>query len=163
MYIIRATQKLLNTSRKKPSPEDSRDLPTNFEWHAHIISTTFRGKLAVIYVHSVTKLAIIIPGKTIQYTSLILPGRIDALLSRHGIDQDIKSKLIPQGEPIILKTNNKSVLGYINEFNLALNHWFCEYSSYESINYNWLEDHLIGYLLSAKENYTTPLKLLKKL
>lgn len=162
MYIIRATQKLLNTSRKKPLP-DSPDLPINSEWHAHIISTTFKGKLAVIYVHTITKVSVVIQGKTIQQTSSILPHRIDALLSRHGIDQAIKSKIIPEGEPVILKTNNKSVLGYINEFNLELNHWFCDYTSFEKIDYNFLEDHLLTYLLSAKENYTTPLQLIKKL
>lgn len=162
MFIIRATQKLLNTSRIKPSP-DSSDFPINFEWHAHITSTTFRGKLAVIYVHSITKVAVIISGKTIKNTSSILPQRLEALLNRHGIDQDQKLKLIPKGEPTILKTNSKSVLGYINEFNLMLNHWFCEYPSFESIDYNLLEDYLIKYPLGSKEQYSTPLKLIQNL
>jgi hypothetical protein len=162
MYIIRATQKLLNTSRIKSLP-DSPDLPTNFEWHAHITSTTFIGKLAVIYVHTKTKVAIIIPGKSIQNTSLILPQRLEALLNRQGIDQDQKSKLIPTGEPIILKTNSKSVLGYINEFNLMLNHCFSEYPSFECIDYNSMEDYLIKYPLSSKEQYSTPLKLIQSL
>lgn len=112
MFIIRATQKLLNTSRVKSLP-DSPDLPTDFEWHAHITSTTFIGKLAIIYVHTKTKTAIIIPGKTIQNSSSILPQRLEALLNRHGIEQNQKLKLIPEGKPTILKTNNKSVLGYI--------------------------------------------------
>lgn len=140
MFIIRATQKLLKASKILPAPETDNFL-SDKEWYANLISSTFRGKFFVIYVHVPTKLLILVPGKTIKSTLDQLRERLEQLFLRNGIPHYEAEKLLSkQTAPLFLKTNNKSFLGCLNEYKTGLDSRFYDEASFEDLELNRIED-----------------------
>jgi len=163
MFYLRVTQKVLNVSKGKAEAEPETIDPLK-EWFANICSTSFKGKSVILFVHAQSKLAIIVKGKSILQCIDIFLERLELLLIRKGIDMEKRSKIIPDGFPMILKTNSKSVLGYMNEYKHTLDCWFYEYARYEDIDQNKMEDNLSDYVISVEKNtYDTPISLLRKL
>lgn len=163
MFYLRVTQKVLNVSRGKAEAEPETIDPLK-EWFANICSTSFKGKFVILYVHAQSKLAILVKGKSILQCTDMFLERLELLLIRKGIDMENRSKIIPDGNPIILKTNSKSVLGYMNEYKHTLDYWFYEYAKYEDIDLNKMEDNLSDFVISVEKNtYDTPISLLRKL
>ena len=82
MIIIHAVQKLLNTGKLKPAlfisqPSAGQHLHS---WYAKLLSTGFRGKLLVMYVHEPSLLTVLTKGKTINSTLPQFYTRLPQLL-----------------------------------------------------------------------------------
>ena len=113
--LIRATAKLLKLSHLKPvkyEGETVQALPG--EWYAGLLSTSRPGKGVVHFLHTTTKISIIIPGKSLNTTVPKLPGRVSSFLERHYF-----SMLTPlfqlQAPPQIFTTNSRSMLAFMNQ------------------------------------------------
>ena len=70
MIIVRATQKLLNNQRLKLEIIDQsvENKIVLGEWYANTITSSFKGKSLVIYVHQPSLITVVIAGKTIKKT-----------------------------------------------------------------------------------------------
>ena len=162
MFIVRPTQKLFNTSRIPPvkGPESEPDIQ---EWYADIVSTTFKGKLAVLYVHALSKVSVLVKGKTLQQTNKLFSERLELLLIRLTIEHEQRERLVPINEPVLWKTASRSILGYMNDYKYQLDYWFSRYNNYEEINLNELEDKLANTVIKVGKEYKSPVELLRKL
>lgn len=110
MIIVRATQKLLNTQRIKPSMLDKNVLaPKIFnEWYANIITSSFRGKSLVFYTHEPSLLTIVVSGKTIQKTYPEFVARLSKLLNRFSFPESFINEHLPAFDTnLITKTESK--------------------------------------------------------
>ena len=88
MIIIHAVQKLLNISRLKPAlfisrPAEQQELHS---WYAKLISTSFPGKLMVMFVHEPSLLMVMTTGKSLKNTLPQFYDRLEALLKRKKFD-----------------------------------------------------------------------------
>ena len=162
MIIIHAVQKLLNTSRLKTSlyvskPGEGQQLHS---WYVRLFSSTFRGKLFVMYVHEPSLLTIICRGKTISGTWPEFLIRLTALLKRYDLsDEFIQFEMKEMDGYVVAKTNSKSMLAHMNQMVFLLEYVCSRSSSYESILPDQLEDILMDnlYQTGNKERpYITP-------
>jgi hypothetical protein len=144
MLIIHAVQKLLNISRLKPSlyisqPSDEQEMHS---WYAKLVSTSFRGKLIVLYVHEPSLLIVLTEGKTITGTFQQFCTRLEALLKRNDFEPafiEKEMKLIREGY-VISKTNNKSILSSMNAITENIEYRCYAFENYEKLDLNSLED-----------------------
>jgi hypothetical protein len=148
--IIRATKKLLSTSKIKPvsnTNEAVDNLPG--EWYANLVSLLRPGKLAIHFLHYPSCISIIIPGKSLNKAIVELPFRVENLLSRHGF-----SALIPSfdldSEIEVYTTNSRTMLGYFNTLKYNLEYHFSIVESTESIDFQKIEDIQITYIFGGK-------------
>jgi hypothetical protein len=147
---IRATKKLLNTSKVKPisdSNDSVSDLPG--EWYANLVSLNSPGKLAIHFLHNPTYISIIVPTKSLNKALLELPHRIENLLFRHGYSKMINAFHL-DSENKIYKTNNRSMLGYLNNMKYDIEYQFSRFMAIESIDYQKIEDLEMEYLFGGK-------------
>jgi hypothetical protein len=162
---IRATAKVLNISKIKPISDDSPTIQSMpGEWYAGVLSLLQPGKLAIHFLHTPTYISIIIPGKSLNKAVLFLPARIENLLKRTGYES-----LIPQyqtGTPEIFKTNNKSMLGYLNQMKLEIECLLTYRYPPGEIDFDDLENNYLSYLFRGKlvgSSFTSPYEMLTKL
>jgi hypothetical protein len=83
--IIRATVKTLKVARIKKNsvkPDELTSMPG--EWTAGLISLGSPGKIAINYVHNLTRIPILINGKSLTKSNDLLSDRINDFLLRHG-------------------------------------------------------------------------------
>lgn len=162
MIIIHAVQKLLNTSRLKTSlyvskPGVGQQLHS---WYARLFSSTFTGKLFVMYVHEPSLLTVICRRKTISGTWPEFLIRLPALLKRYNLPEKfIQSEMKEMHGYVVAKTNSKSMLAYMNQMAFQLEYVCSQTSSYESIQTDKLEDILMDNLYQTRNSerpYITP-------
>jgi hypothetical protein len=117
MILLRTTQKLLNTSRIRPV--EQIPVPFNnqllFEWYAHLISSTWKGKFFVIYAHNPSLICVITQGRTIQKTYSEFCRRLYALLILLDFPPTIRDREILNFEKYsVVKTDSRSMLAHLN-------------------------------------------------
>lgn len=163
--IIRATNKLLNTSGIKPVRNlDEIESPLPGEWYAGLVSLNRPGKLAIHFLHNPTKISVICPGKSLNKALPEFPNRIEQLLKRLGF-----SKLIFQfqlkTEPEIYASNSRSMLAYMNQLRYNLEYNLAMPETLEDINYVEIEDIHNDWLFTSKgpRKYERPTELLQTL
>jgi hypothetical protein len=156
MLIIHAVQKLLNTSKLKPAlylsaPSAAQQLHS---WYAKLLPTGFAGKLIVMYVHEPSLLTILTKGKTINSTLPDFYKRLPQLLERNYFKPafiETEMKLVKEGY-IISKTNSKSMLASMNVLTLNMEHNCRSFTTYESINLDYIEDIYTDWLTTDKSS-----------
>lgn len=148
--IIRATHKTLNVAGlkvPKESPIENLQMPG--EWTAGLVSLGKPGKMAVNYVHNITRISVLIKGKSINKTNSQLIDKVNDYLTRFG-----HSDLIPLFElsiPIeIYDSANKSVLGHMNELRRNFEYQFDRFSTAETFDFKSIEDLYFDYLFRIK-------------
>ena len=162
MLIIHAVQKLLNTSRLKASLYVSQPASGQLmhSWYARLLSSTFPGKLFVMYVHEPSLLTVICRGKTIKGTWPEFLIRLPELMRRYNFpDAFIKTEMKEADGYVVAKTNSKSILAHMNQMIFQLEYDCVRFNSYETISLDFLEDRMMDnfYLTGNKEKpYTTP-------
>lgn len=163
--IIRATRKLLNTSRIEPIKNlNASKNPFPGEWYAGLVPTGRPGSMLIHFLHSSTKLSIICPGKSIKKTLLVFPERLEQHLGRLGY-----SKLIFQFQAHttheIYTTNSRSMLAYMNQMKHAIEYRLALAEVFEEINNSDIEDMLSDMLLSTTgpRKYEKPTDILQRL
>lgn len=148
--IIRATHKTLNVAGlkiPKESPIERTEMPG--EWTAGLVSLGKPGKMAINYVHNITRISVIINGKSINKTNSQLIEKVCDFLTRFGY-----SNLIPLFElntPIeIFGSANKSVLGHMNELRRNFDYQFDRFSTLDTLDFKKIEDLYFEYPFRVK-------------
>lgn len=148
--IIRATKKVLNVNRIKPVKKDlelSNGLPG--EWFVDLVSLGEQGKFALLYIHNPTRISVIVPGRSIMKSFKSFQERVVDYLTRFGYE-----KLIPyfdlDSQPEILTTNNRSVLGHLNQIKWDVEYHCGRVREKDNIDYTWIEDIFIDSLFTTK-------------
>jgi hypothetical protein len=150
MIIIHAVQKLLNISRLKPALYISEPAPQQelHSWYAKFISTYFKGKLIVMYVHEPSLMLVLTKGKTITGTLHEFYERLELLLNRESFEQSFinkEMKLVKEGY-IISKTNSKSILASMNAITQNIEYRCSTFESYELIDLDEIEDSFMEWM-----------------
>lgn len=161
MIIIHGVQKLLNTSRLKPvlyisGPSENQHLHS---WYARLLATGITGKLMVMYVHQPSLITILCKGKTIQATWAEFGVRLPLLLIRFHFPKDfIEREMQQMNGYVVSKTNSKSMLAFMNQMVVTLEHHIGSAESYDTIPQQWLEDLMMkfSHKSTGSNNYITP-------
>ncbi|KTD88473.1 DUF6933 domain-containing protein [Paenibacillus etheri] len=117
MLVLRYTQKLLKDM--KVAPVEVEEISSFFSWHVNIMQLR---KKHILFVHDESRLCIVLDGiRSGQADKLVEKFRIE--LKEYLLQEGFKKQLINQylleaGEIAISRTNNKSVLGTMNEITL---------------------------------------------
>lgn len=163
--IIRATSKLLSVSRISPVKNDSL-IADSFpgEWYANLLSTGRVGKPAIHFLHYPTMITIIYIGKSLKQGVAGLPERASALLKRNGFSS-LTERYQLYSLPEIYTTNNRFVLGNMNQMKFLVEDLLAESYELSENNVARIEDFMLEYLVGGKiagrSNYVSPLKILK--
>jgi hypothetical protein len=150
MIIVHAVQKLLNISRLKPAlyisePADKQELHS---WYAKLVSTSFIGKLMVMYVHEPSLIVVLTKGKTIAGTIEEFYLRLELLLRRNNFEPSFierEMQFVKEGY-VISKTNSKSILASMNVITQNIEYRCSTFPTCESINLNEMEDSFMEWM-----------------
>ena len=162
--IIRATSKLLSVSRISPVKNDSV-IADSFpgEWYANLLSTGRAGKLAIHFLHYPTMITIIYIGKSLKQGVATLPERASALLKRNGFSS-LTDRYHLFTEYEIYATNNRFVLGNMNQMKFFIEDMLVETYELSENNIARTEDFMLEYLvggkIAGKKNYVSPKEIL---
>ena len=162
--IIRATSKLLSVSRISPVKNDSV-IADSFpgEWYANLLSTGRAGKLAIHFLHYPTMVSVIILGKSLKQGVSTLPERASALLKRNGFSS-LTDRYHLFTEYEIYATNNRFVLGNMNQMKFFIEDMLVETYELSENNIARTEDFMLEYLvggkIAGKKNYVSPKEIL---
>lgn len=164
--VIRATAKLLKLSGIKAVKNEKELFPVlPGEWYANLLSLNRPGKLATHFLHYPTKISIIIPGKSLNKTLLLLPQRVADLLERQGFSV-LMPKFQLQEPPLVFATNSRSMLAHMNQLRYNLEYHLAMPETIEAINYNEIEDTHLDWLFTKNGkagDYEKPLEILAAL
>jgi hypothetical protein len=164
MLIIHSVQKLLNTSRLEASlhitqPNQGQQLHS---WYARLLSSSFPGKMMVMFVHEPSLMVVICKGKTIRGTWETFLNRLEQLLSRFRFQESfIKSELSQAEGYTVSKTSSKSMLSFMNQIVFELEYYCRRFPSFDTIELNFLEDRMMDRLHQTGKkqmDYLTPLE-----
>jgi len=160
MIIVRATQKLLNTQRISPSNIDSLDakIITLGQWYANTVTSSFKGKSFVVYVHYESLITVITTGKTIKKTFPEFEMRLKNLLSRFSFpDVFVNEQMTAFNEHTITKTSSRKMLGQMNGIIDQVLTRMYVYENFEDIDLEEEENILMNYVHgSIPANFFTP-------
>lgn len=136
--IVRATRKLLNVSRIPSFKDDSplADLPPG-EWYANGVAHSRRS--VVHYFHAPTKVSVIVPGRSLLKTSVLVPDRVASLLDRQGYG-DLLSQFALSIPAVILTTNSRKMLAHMNQLRILIEYYLRLPEEREEADYDHLED-----------------------
>jgi hypothetical protein len=116
MQLIRCTQKLLKELRVKPT-ESEPEFGTIGDWHANLLR--FEGRKCVLFTNSTTRYSIIIPGlkrPNLDRLDEIFRQSLFKRLRIEGFSQSQIEKILVEYQTLnYAKTNNRSVLGSMND------------------------------------------------
>jgi|LGVF01.1.fsa_nt_gb hypothetical protein len=121
MAILRCTQKLLSELKLKPS--DSKELPSDISgWHANLLRIDRRK--CVLFTHDTTLYSFFVHGlKKPDFENIREVFRqnfFKSLIAEDMPQKQIEIFLEANREIIISKTNNRSVLGSMNDLAFQL-------------------------------------------
>ena len=163
--IIRATRKLLNTSRIEPVKNlNEPKAPFPGEWYAGLVSTGRQGKMLIHLLHSSTKLSILCSGKSLNKALPIIHERLEQLLRRLGYSR-LVFQFQMQTKPEIYATHSRSLLAHMNQMKYAIEYRVALAEQDEDINYCDIEDILSDMLLSSTGpgKYERPTDILERI
>ena len=151
--IIRATKKVLTANKIKP--EDVSNYNTNNlnEWYVTQISSGFKGKLFLAYVHNKSMLTIITEGKSIKQTFPVFKKRLIALAKRSNFPNALIEQLTDATINLdaVSTTNNKSTVAKLNSVVEQI-YWRCnDKTSYQEIDID-VEENILMNMLYGKHN-----------
>ena len=163
--IIRATSKLLNVSRISLVKSNSL-IADSFpgEWYANLLSTGRVGKQAIHFLHYPTMITLIYIGKSLKQGVAGLPERASTLLKRNGFSS-LRERYQLNSVPEIYTTNNRFVLGNMNQMKFLIEDLLAESYELSENNIARIEDFMLEYLvggkIAGKNHYVSSLKILK--
>jgi hypothetical protein len=162
MISIYAVKKLLNTSRLASvsrvteHPEEQ----IMHSWYAGLFSSTFPGKLMVMYVHEPSLLTVVCRGKTIKSTWPQFVQRLQTLLQRYQFSPAfIEREMKEANSFVVAKTESRSMLAYMNQMILQLEYDCSRFNGYDAISLDLLEDGMMDMLHQSKvksNHFTNP-------
>jgi len=156
MIIVRATQKLINNQRLKPEMIDQsfENKIVLGEWYANTITSSFKGKSLVIYVHQPSLITVVIVGKTIKKTFPEFTKRLLNLLTRFSFPASfITEQMIAFENSIITKTDSRKMLGFMNSITDHLISRMYTYENFEDIDLEEEENILMNFVHGSKNTF----------
>jgi hypothetical protein len=163
MLNLFATKKVLDVSRIKPVTFNgfqtgAIEQPFQY-WYVSSMGSGFVGKTLMLYIHAPSLLTIVVKGRTIKSTFGAFLSRLENLAGRFGLPSvfPLSEKHFEQ-DCSVFKTNDRSMLGHINELINAIVCWSETAKSYDAIDTDKIEDYLMGYLhkIKGRDGYTKP-------
>jgi hypothetical protein len=153
MIIVRATQKLLNNQRLKPEMIDKsmENHVVLAEWYANTITSSFKGKSLVIYVHQPSLITVVTAGKTIKKTFSEFALRLQNLLTRFTFPATfVTEQMNAFDNSIVTKTDSKKMLGFMNSITEHLIRRMYNYENFEDIDLEEEENILMNFIHGSK-------------
>jgi hypothetical protein len=138
--IFRCTQRLLKGTKLPITAETPESAAALGEWYVNIVPVPFAGRSLVLYTNPTTLVCVVAPGRALHTTLPTFRNRLPALLRRLELPGEwIDAQLSDLSETIVARTNNRRVLGSMND--LATQIWFEaeRYRSFEGIDLDRLE------------------------
>jgi hypothetical protein len=162
MLILHAVKKLLNTSNIETRQYITKAAEGQLlhSWYAGVFSSTFPGKLMVMYVHEPSMLTIVCRGKTIKTTWPQFQQRLPVLLHRyHFAPAFIEAEMQEAVGYVVAKTNSRSMLGRMNQMVYQLEFDCSRFETYEAISPDVLEDRMMDMLYGiSRGKYISPIR-----
>src|SRR5256885_2856364 len=87
MIVVRATQRLLKSSRVTPEIDPPPADAPLAEWFANVVSLPFPGRMVVMYTSANTLLTLVAPGRVLRTTVPVFVRRLPALLQRLNLPE----------------------------------------------------------------------------
>ena len=156
--IIRATKKVLTTNKIKPQQHTELRINNLNEWFVTLLSSGYKGKYFLAYVHSKSLLTIFTEGKSIKQTFNSFKHRLNALLTRSSFPDALITQIIEATLNIeaISTTNNRSTLAHINQIVSQVRNSFDMTQTYQDIDLDVEENVVLNMLFSYGKNYFSP-------
>jgi hypothetical protein len=146
MLVVHGTKKLLDRLGRPTVEPTTRSTTVLGSWYATVLF--WRPQIALL-VNERTLLPLLMPLAPTATLLERLPAWLDATLDAHGVLRNfIDAELALAADIGLAKTNNRSVLGVMNEF-VHLAHWHKEAVT--------SDDDLIGVALELSQVPTSPL------
>jgi uncharacterized protein (DUF1330 family) len=145
MVVIRCTQRLLKRSRVVPDPATPEPSAILGEWYANVMALPFRGESAVLFCSVETRIVVITHGSTLRTTMPQFAERLVRLLDRLGVPEEaIELQRAQMADGIIAATNDRSMLGSLNDVAHAIRASAERFQSLDSLDFDHEEEKLAG-------------------
>lgn len=156
--IIRATKKVLTANKIKPQQITEQQINNLNEWYVTLISSGYKGKYFLAYVHGKSLLTILTEGKSIKQTFNVFKLRLNALLLRSSFPKALITQLTAATSTVeaISTTNSRSILGYLNQIVGHARARFDMTQTYQDIDLDVEENILLDLLFSYNKKYFVP-------
>jgi hypothetical protein len=156
--IIRATKKVLTTNKIKPQQHTELRINNLNEWFVTLLSSGYKGKYFLAYVHSKSLLTIFTEGKSIKQTFNSFKHRLNALLTRSSFPDALITQITEATLNIeaISTTNSRSTLAHINQIVTQVRTSFDMTQTYQDIDLDVEENVVLNMLFSHDKNYFSP-------
>jgi hypothetical protein len=163
MQLIRSTQKLLKELRVKPT-EGEPEFGTIGDWHANLLR--FERRKCVIFTNSKTLYSIFIPGlKRPDFDRLdeIFRQSLFRRLRIEGFSQLQIEQILEEYQTLqYAKTNNRSVLGSMNDLAFQIEAYIETSGGLAYIDFDAMNDELNRIPMGAR-NYKHSIEVLKEI
>lgn len=156
--IIRATKKVLTANKIKPQDVSNYNATNLNEWYVTQVSSGFKGKLFLAYVHNKSFLTIITEGKSIKQTFPVFKQRLIALTTRSNFPKALVEQLTDATKNLdaVSTTNDKSIVAKLNSVVDQI-YWRCNAkTSYQEIDMDVEENILMNMLYGKNNKYFSP-------
>jgi hypothetical protein len=160
--LIRCTQKLLKELSQSPIKEESES-NNNWSWHANIF--LIERRKCILATHDLTLFSVFIPflkKPDFKHFNTVWGQNIFKYLLYEEIPQKQLEIVLSESEEIkFTKTNNRSVLGSMNDMKFQL-----EYHIHASGGLNFTDiyelNHNLNRTLFSATGYNQPIEMFKK-
>ncbi len=142
--IIRATKKVLTANRIKPQDVSQYKANNLNQWYVTQMSSGFKGKFFLAYVHNKSLLTVITEGKSIKQTFPVFKKRLTALAKRSNFPKALIEQLTKATNELegVSNTNDKSIVAKLNSIVEQI-YWRCDAkTSYQEIDID-VEENLL--------------------
>ena len=165
MYI-QCTKKLLEAGKFELGEYQGSELSPFYEWHANLF--VLHRRKGVLLMNNATRYGIVLYGLKAtefkRFDQIVLDSMWETFLAEGFSEEQVRKYIENCGEVRYSKTNSRSVLGYLSQFDWYMSAFIDDYLPSDSIN-------LVGLNLACGGNYTIfkqagkivhPLDLLKE-
>lgn len=143
MVHLHAVRKLLNTSRIRGDllVTQKAEGQLMHDWYVTFTGTGFQGRLVMLYFHDPSMMVVATPGKSINTSFPAFRQRLQALLQRTAFPAGFIEREMPLTDGFAAgKTSDRSMLSSINQAVFSIDWRLRDFSRYEEIDFDWVED-----------------------
>jgi len=156
MAVLRCTKKLLTQVGLKQVPEIDSTIE---DWHANLI--WIERKKAVLFCSDSTLFCCLAPAvrkAQIQTLGDLFISTLTQSMAYEGYSNDLISRYVSRFEAIeITRTNNRSVLGSMNDYVFHLEYWMDRYGGVVDANVGAVE-HQLNIIPQVKREFFNSLE-----
>jgi hypothetical protein len=121
MVVLRCTQKLLSRLKRPQAPADVASTTRLGDWYGNILQIGRRQHL--LFISERSRLPVVIPIREAKHLEAVLPDAVLNVLAVVGIGaEDIADERSRMSEISFGRTNNRSLLGTLNDFAFMAQH-----------------------------------------